>query len=170
MKRLQTILISLFFIFSCGVYFAQDAKDLVRQGKRAQNMGNTEEAIEIYNQAIDLEPDFTDAYTARAYSYGFRGDHDLAIQDYTKVIELDPNNADVYISRGSGYNDMHKFNLALSDFNKAIELDPTNARAYNNRGFTKKGLGDKDGACKDWKKSKKLGNGEAKIILINNQC
>lgn len=40
----------------------------------------------------------------------------------------------------------------------------------NNRGWAKKFLGDKDGACKDWQTSKKMGNEEAKIILKNNQC
>jgi hypothetical protein len=40
----------------------------------------------------------------------------------------------------------------------------------NNRGWSKKFKGDKDGACKDWNASKKMGNDEAKIILKNNQC
>ena len=59
---------------------------------------------------------------------------------------------------------------AIKDFNMAIEIDPKNSEAYNNRGWSKKGLGDKDGACQDWKTSKKMGNEEAKIILKNNQC
>ena len=49
-------------------------------------------------------------------------------------------------------------------------LDPNNQEAYNNRGWSKKFLGDTKGACADWKKSKKLGNKEAKIIYKNNHC
>ena len=56
------------------------------------------------------------------------------------------------------------------DFNKAIELDPENQEAYNNRGYTKKFMGKTKEACDDWKKSKKLGNEEAKIIMKNNDC
>jgi hypothetical protein len=31
-------------------------------------------------------------------------------------------------------------------------------------------MGDTEGACEDWNKSKQLGNAEAKIILKNNHC
>jgi Flp pilus assembly protein TadD len=65
---------------------------------------------------------------------------------------------------------LKKYDLAVTDFDKALEIDPTNQEAYNNRGWAKLGMDDKKGACKDWKKSKKLGNGEAKIILENNHC
>ena len=166
MRLILSIILST-LLFNLG---AQDVESLVKQGKRANYQDKPDEAIELFNQAIEIDPKFSDAYSGRAFAYYIKGNNDQAIADYTKVIELDPSNADVYISRGSSYNDIEKFDLALGDFNKAIELEPENARAYNNRGWAKKGLGDKNGACKDWKKSKKLGNAEAKIILINNQC
>jgi tetratricopeptide (TPR) repeat protein len=75
-----------------------------------------------------------------------------------------------YISRGSALNKLKRFQEAMSDFNKALELDPENQEAYNNRGWAKKGLGDDKAACEDWKKSKKMGNEEAKIILGNSGC
>ena len=61
-------------------------------------------------------------------------------------------------------------NLQLMISIKRIELDPRDQEAYNNRGFALKKLGRKDEACKDWNKSKKLGNKEAKVILKNNYC
>ena len=169
MKRVKIILTVIVCLISFGLY-AQDAESLVKQGKRANYQDKPDEAIELFNKALELDPKFSDAYSGRAFAYYRKGDNARAISDYSRVIELDPTNADVYISRGSSYNDTEKYDLALKDFNNAIELEPENARAYNNRGWAKKGLGDKDGACKDWKKSKKLGNGEAKIILRNNQC
>ncbi len=166
---MKTLLILLMTVASTS-YHAQDAESLVKKGKRANYNNKLEEAILLFNQALELNAEFSDAYSGRAFAYYLKGDNEQAISDYSKVIELDPTNADIYISRGSSYNDTQKFSLALSDFSKAIELEPKNARAYNNRGWAKKGLGDKNGACKDWKKSKKLGNAEAKIILKNNQC
>ena len=65
---------------------------------------------------------------------------------------------------------MERYEEAMKDFNEALEIDPKDQEAFNNRGFSKKGLGDKDGACKDWKSSRKLGNEEAKLILKNNYC
>jgi len=74
------------------------------------------------------------------------------------------------MSRGSAYNKIKEYQKALADFNRAISIDPENQEAYNNRGWSKKYLGDFKGACADWKKSKKLGNAEAKIIYKNNHC
>ena len=47
---------------------------------------------------------------------------------------------------------------AISDFNKVIEIDPKDAKAYNNRGISKSNIGDKKGACDDYKKAISLGS------------
>ncbi len=39
----------------------------------------------------------------------------------------------------------------------AIEINPNNANTYYNRGFSKYELGDKNGACVDWKKAAEYG-------------
>jgi Flp pilus assembly protein TadD len=65
---------------------------------------------------------------------------------------------------------LKKYGEAKADFDDVIAADPENSEAYNNRGWCKKRLGNKEGACEDWKTSKKLGNSEAKIILKNNGC
>ncbi len=49
------------------------------------------------------------------------------------------------------------FKGAIDDYSKAIELDSTNGKVYYDRGILKDHVGDKIGACQDWKKSRKLG-------------
>ena len=149
---------------------AQDAEALLKQGDILRNNNKFEEAIEKYTQAIAADKELTNAYMQRAYTYIRLKDYTNAVTDYTEVIEQNPKNSFAYLSRGSAYNKMKKFNKALTDFNKILETNPKDQEAYNNRGWAKKGLGDKTGACKDWKKSKKLGNREAKIIYKNNGC
>ena len=39
----------------------------------------------------------------------------------------------------------------LTEYNKVIEIEPDNGSAFLNRGNTKFRLGDKKGACNDWK-------------------
>lgn len=58
----------------------------------------------------------------------------------------------------------------MRDFDTVLSIDPKDQEAYNNRGWARKALGDMSGACQDWRTSKKLGNGEARIILENNRC
>ncbi len=150
--------------------FAQTAEDAIKQGDILSNKENYSEAIAKYSEAIDLDKEMSNAYLQRAYAYLRLKDYNNAIKDYTEVIKLNPKNSFAYLSRGSAYNKIKQFNKALTDFDKVLEINPEDQEGYNNRGWAKKGLGDKKGACKDWKKSKKLGNREAKIIYKNNGC
>ena len=127
-------------------------------------------AVEYYTKALVDKPNNMNAYYRRGFTYGMQGEYKAAIRDYSIIIKKDPDYVWAYISRGSMRNKLKLFEDALSDFTRAIELDPKNQEAYNNRGWAKLGLDDKKGACKDWKYSKKMGNGEAKIILGNNHC
>ena len=166
---MKNIFIILFSVFSLTI-FSQDAETLCIEGETLYNQGKDEEAIAKYTKAIKLNPEMINAYLQRASIYSYLKQYNKAVEDYTVVIKSDNKQVWSYISRGSAYNKLEKYNKALADFNRAINLDPENLEAYNNRGWSKKFLGDKDGACKDWKTSKKKGNKEAKIILKNNGC
>ena len=58
----------------------------------------------------------------------------------------------------------------LKDFNRVLSISAKDTEALNNRGWTYQGMGKHDLACADWKKSKKYGNPEAKLILKNTNC
>ena len=146
------------------------SKELTEKAQIKLNAGDNEGALDLCNQALTLDPNYLDALLKRAFVLVLIKKYEAAIKDYTQIITLQPNVIYAYISRGSAYNKLEKYDLALKDFNSALAIDPENQEAYNNRGWTKKYMGDKEGACGDWKTSKKLGNEEAKIILKNNNC
>ncbi len=147
-----------------------EAKALVRKGYEKIQNGNFENAIVDFNHALEKDPECIDAYLRRAFCYSATNDYKNAVEDYNKVIKLNPDLETAYVSRGSAKNKLKLFKEALVDFNKALQLQPDDYQAYNNRGWAKKGLGDDDGACQDWRFSKKKGNQEAKIILDNTHC
>ncbi|PCH91342.1 MAG: hypothetical protein COB85_09200 [Bacteroidetes bacterium] len=167
MKHLTLIL---WFAFLCFQGLAQSADSFYKKAEVKSNTGQYAAAILLYTRAIKVDPKFIKAYYKRGFAHSILKDYGSAVKDYSMVISKNPKHTWSYISRGSSYNKLKKFDLAMVDFDKAIEIDPTNQEAYNNRGWAKLGLDDKKGACKDWKKSKKMGNGEAKIILDNNHC
>ncbi|MBI5218370.1 MAG: tetratricopeptide repeat protein [Bacteroidia bacterium] len=166
MKKLIGTIFGLIFIVN--VSFSQDAE--FTNGKSKLKAGDYKGAAEDFTKAIQLNPKDMNYYLQRGMAYGLLEDYESAIKDYTTVITAEPKHIFAYISRGGAYNKTKKYEKALTDFNKAIEIDPENTEAYNNRGWAKKFLGDKKGACKDWKESKKKGNDEARIILKNNDC
>jgi len=150
--------------------FGQSSEDFFRKGEIKKNAGDYRAAIYEYSAAINADAKNINAILQRAFCFNIFSEYDAAIKDYTTIIAIDKTQKFAYLSRGSAKNKLKQYAEAMVDFNKVLEIDPSNQEAYNNRGFSKKGLGDKDAACKDWQKSKKMGNKEAKIIIENNHC
>ena len=84
-------------------------------------------------------------------------DIDGALSDLDQALIIEPKNLAALVNRGVTYGGLNKPLLAITDFNRVIQIDPNYADAYRNRGLTKHLIGDKKGACDDWKKSKDLG-------------
>jgi tetratricopeptide (TPR) repeat protein len=115
-----------------------------------QQDGQLELAIEEYDQAIALDPQYAEAYLARGYTYAIMGDLDRAIADFDQAIALDPQLAEAYAKRGTAYAVKGDFDQAIADLDQAIALDPQNANAYMNRGNAYDDIGDFDRAIADF--------------------
>ena len=63
--------------------------------------GKYEEAIVYYNKAIELDPNYTDAYNDRGFTKYYLGQYEDSIKDFNKVIELTPNYTNAYYDRGN---------------------------------------------------------------------
>jgi tetratricopeptide (TPR) repeat protein len=113
---------------------ADQAKSHHAAGITAFNDGDMVKAINELSQAIELKPDYSEAYFYRADAYHNKGMEDEAIADYSKVIELAPDDAYAYYQRGIVYSSKSAFDNAVADFTKAIELLPTLSEAYFDRG------------------------------------
>ena len=110
-------------------------------------------AIELYNQAVALKPEFCEAYSNRGNLKFIEGDRVGALADYDKAITLKSDYADAYNNRGLLKSNMGDRVGALADYDKAITLKPDYADAYNNRGILRSEMGDQAGALADYDKA-----------------
>ena len=122
-----------------------------------------DDALVNLSKAIDLNPNYVDAYFLRGLIYGSQYDFDKAIADFEKVVELDPSHtdakamhADAYAARGADYALEKNYDKAIADFERAIELDPDKAEfkaaaaaTYFLRGATRYEEGDNESAFTD---------------------
>ena len=92
------------------------------QGNALFEAGLYDQAIEEYDEAIRLNPEFADAYYNRGAAYGRLGQFQLAIEDCDEAIRLDPENAFAYLLRGAVYSDMGRPIEARADLETAITL------------------------------------------------
>ena len=110
------------------------AYEALYRGLSAEDKGELDKAIQNYDKAIELKPDFFGAYNNRGVTYREKHDFDKAIQNYDKAIEIKPDYADAYNNRGVAYVEKHDFDKAIQNYDKAVEINPRLAEAYNNRG------------------------------------
>ena len=126
------------------------------RGKAYMRKGDYDRAIQDYDQAIRLKPDYALAFNNRGIAYGRKGDYDRAIQDHDEAIRLKPDDAGVFYNRGITYNDKGDHDRAIQDYDQAIRLKPDYADAFNNRGNAYRRKGDYDRAIQDYDQAIRL--------------
>ena len=92
-----------------------------------------ERAIEDYDKAIELNPEYAAAYYNRGNRYRDLGQHERAIEDYDSAIELGPELAEAYSNRGITYADLGQHEQAIENYDMILELDSEYESAYYNK-------------------------------------
>jgi tetratricopeptide (TPR) repeat protein len=157
---------------SALMYQADHASSLTTRASAHFNLGNYQQALKDYHQAIERWPKNDENKKQLALLYLERGDtyytlenYNDAIADFTQAIDLDPDNAIAYIYRGDARDYAGQSKEAILDYNKAIELEPANGSAYYNRAIAKKNIDDEKGACADFREALRLGFADAQPYL-----
>jgi tetratricopeptide (TPR) repeat protein len=119
------------------------------RGTAYDRKGDNDRAIEDYNDAIRLNPNFANAFRDRGLAYYAKRDYDHAIEDFNEAIRLNTSDAAACYARGNAYggrgigfdneNDYghatQDYSEAIQDYNEAIRLSPSFAFAYYGRGL-----------------------------------
>jgi tetratricopeptide (TPR) repeat protein len=132
------------------------ATEWVERGYKLSRFGNYIDAQKAFGKAIELNPQYAQAYLARGAGYGIFGNYQQAISDFNEAIELNPQNATAYYSRGLTFSVLGNYQQAITDYNKAIELNPQYAGAYFSRGIAYSSLGNNQQAIADYNKTIEL--------------
>jgi tetratricopeptide (TPR) repeat protein len=96
------------------------------------NVGNYKQAIESYNKAINIKPDFVQAQNNLGICYTKLNQPDEAIALFNKAIATRPNFSPSYTNRGVALSHKGDTSAALKSYMKAIEVEPENAETYKN--------------------------------------
>lgn len=102
---------------------AEAAVEYYDRGVALGKQGKFPEAVSALTKAIEINPDYVEAYNERGFVYGLKqGKFPEAISDLTKVIEINPNHARAYNNRAIFYYYAKQYDKAWADVHKAKEL------------------------------------------------
>jgi tetratricopeptide (TPR) repeat protein len=104
------------------------------RGRSLFSRNQLDASIEAYTQAIELYPEFQEAYYYRGIAYRFVDQPELAVADYDQAISLGPRDAPAYHLRGLTVGTLGDFERAIEDYTAAIEIDPSEPEYYVGRG------------------------------------
>lgn len=119
-------------------------------GNAYSRKGLLDEAIEQYIKAIEVRPDYVDAYNNLGNRYLDKGLSGKAVEYYQQAIHLDPLSYYAYNNLGSVYFRKGELDKSLKCYQKVLELNPYVRDAYYNLGmvYCKKKLYNK--AAQTW--------------------
>ncbi len=105
------------------------------RGVARWRLNQTKEAIEDFNQSIQLSPENATVYNNRGNALMDLGHPDEAVKDFDRAVALSANYGPAYNNRGNARVALGQYNLAFQDFRKAVELMPQSAVPFNGRGM-----------------------------------
>ena len=105
------------------------AAESLARGDVTFDRGKYGQALADYSRAIELKPDFAEAYNNRAYTYMTIEDYARALPDLDQAISLRPTYANALMNRGDIYNFYYKVDRqrAIDDYDRVLAIDPTTA-------------------------------------------
>ncbi len=125
--------------------------------------GQSGRGVEAMNQLESMGIDATDLNILIA--------KDLIVDNPEKALEyLDPiilssPGKIAYNLRAQSFTNLGKTRDAISDYAMSLDLDPKQAEVYFSRAKLRLSIGDKEGACYDWKHAYELGHRDAADML-----
>ncbi len=122
-------------------------------GVSYQNRKDYVKAIEAYKRAIELDPNYIEAYNNLGILYQEIGDDHSAYETYQRLINVNPDYEKVYNNLGLLFYQRGQYGEALEAFQKALTINPKNLESYLNLGVIYKKQGQWEKAVSSYQKA-----------------
>lgn len=134
MKSLNILSESILILMFCLNSFT-NANELTTQeyldmAKSKAGKGDNKGALQDYSKAIELNPEYHEAYIQRGELYGRMLKPNAAINDLNRALEIAPNNPEALSYRAMTKILLGDSNGAILDANKSIKLGADNSLPY----------------------------------------
>jgi tetratricopeptide (TPR) repeat protein len=108
-------------------------KRLYKKGINLMADEKLEDAIEMFEQALRIDPDSVETLMKLGYARFHLEELPEALKVYDKILEIDVTNPEAWNLKGLVHYEQKKYAQALDAAQKAIESDPTYGMAWYNK-------------------------------------
>ena len=107
-------------------YEVDDPKviEYFEKGIQAMRIRNYPLAVRFFNNLINEDPDFAEAWNKRATVYFMMGDFDKSMQDIIKTLELEPRHFGALDGMGLIFIHQGQYQQAIDVYDKMLEIFP----------------------------------------------
>lgn len=107
---------------------------------------NFKDAIVSLKRALELNPDFAEAYYNLGISYEELGKYEDSVEALQQAIKRTPDNANAHYALGYAYYQLKRYQDSIGAFERSIALKPSNAFARSKLGYAYLAVGNRDKA------------------------
>ena len=101
-----------------------DVDELMKNAMKQKDVYNFNGAIELINKAIDLKPDYSEAWNQRATVHFHQEKYELALKDIAATLELEPRHFGALAGRAVIRLYQNKPALARQNIIEALKINP----------------------------------------------
>jgi len=121
-----------------------------------EDPGNQAQAMEMYEQVLEVEPDHAAAHINLGTLHYNRQEYALAEKHYRRAIEVDSRYALAYFDLGNVLDETGRVAEAIQTYSTALQLAPTYADAHYNLALAYEKMKEPRKALKHWRAYVKL--------------
>jgi tetratricopeptide (TPR) repeat protein len=155
-KPFLVVVTLVLFVYGSGFAQAETAEFYYTRGRENFENCAYHHAMDDYNRALQLKPDYAEALNGRGEIYLNVSEYADAEREFSAAITVNPKYEIAYINRGRLYKTVGRYDMAIADVTKALELNPglseleeELAALYLCRGTDKSEIRDITGAIRD---------------------
>ena len=131
-------------------------EDYYSRGLDFYYKGKYELALVAFDKAIEIKPDYVEAWSNKGVTLGKLGKYDEAVKCFDEAIEIKPDYAEAWYNKGVALGKLGRHEEALKACDGAIKIKPDYAEAWFGKGAALGKLGRHEEALKAFDEAIKI--------------
>lgn len=107
-----------------------ELNNLLLEGKRLVAEQNYDKALDVYEQAANLDQNNAQIFSGIGYVHALKEEYELAADAYEQAISLSPNNSKLYYALGYSLGKSENYESAADAYEQAVSLEPNNIQNH----------------------------------------